>query len=427
MEICIIAPLKSSDPTYSVAGVIRSQVALLAAHRHKITVIVNEDFSGPGLPGSILQKILPSVTLTDYKSKLNLSKAHEDFANEIAVILSSRVAQYDIIITHDLIFTGWNLPYALALMAVAAENNNEDLRWFHWVHSYPFSVKDWWDMNHYTGKHTVVYPNKVALTQVAQAFNVPSVKYVPHVVDPRIINRFIDQTKDIVDIIPALMTADIVQVYPASTDRFESKGIRELTNLFGLLKKAGHSVCLVIPNQFSGRRNNRLIDPVYYYENVARRCGLEPYVDYIFTSELFGGKYKDGLPQRVLFELMTLSNLFVIPSKSESFGLGLLEAVTSGTVVCVANEHLSLPIHQHTTFDFKGPSDTDLFIDLNSMSKLVDWISNEMITNMVVQIKTKVRQQFNPSAVYNNYYRKLFKSSRKKEVTPRFYDVGEEL
>ncbi len=91
MEICIIAPLKSSDPTYSIAGVIKSQAALLSNHRHKVSVIVNEDFSGPGIPGATLLKILPSSDLIDYKSKLNISKAHEDLADEIAVILSSRI------------------------------------------------------------------------------------------------------------------------------------------------------------------------------------------------------------------------------------------------------------------------------------------------------------------------------------------------
>lgn len=423
MEICIIAPLKSSDPTYSIAGVIKSQAALLAAHRHKVTVIVNEDFSGPGIPGASLLKILPSSNLIDYRSKLNLTKEHEDFADEVAVLLSSRVNQYDAIFTHDLIFTGWNLPYALAIMSVSAENSDPDLRWFHWVHSFPFSVKDWWDIKHYSGNHTVIYPTKALLKQVGAAFNTTNIKCIPHVIDPRVINRFIDQTKDIVDLVPSLLSSDIVQIYPAATDRFESKGIRELTNLFGLLKKAGHSVCLMISNQFSGRRENRLIDPVYYYENVARRCGLEPYVDYIFTSELFGGRYKEGIPQRVLFELMTLSNLFVIPSKSESFGLGLLEAITSGTVVCVANEHLNLPIRQYTSFDFKGPGDTDLFVDLQKMTELVDWISNEMETNQVVKAKTLIRQQFNPAAVYSNYYKKLLRSTKKKDPRPRCYDV----
>lgn len=425
MEICIIAPLKSSDATYSVAGVIKSQVALLATHRHKVTVIVNEDFSGPGMPGAILQKLLPSTDLIDYKSKLNLSDEHENFANEVAVILSSRLPQYDVVITHDIIFTGWNLPYALAVMAVAAENENEDLRWFHWVHSFPFTPRDWWDINHYTGNHTVIYPNKEALKQIGEVFNTSKVKCIPHVVDPRVINRFIDQTRDIIELIPAILSADIVQVYPAATDRFESKGIRELTNLFGLLKKRGHSVCLIIPNQFSGRRDNRLVDPVLYYENVARRCGLDPYVDYIFTSELLSGRYKEGLPQRVLFELMTLANLFVIPSKSESFGLGLLEAITSGTVVCVSNNHLNLPIQPHTSFDFKGPTDTDLFVDIDKMAELADWISNEITNNTVVRTKTFIRQQFNPTAVYNDYYKSLLRVPRRKEVRPRCYDVGE--
>lgn len=424
MEICIIAPLKSSDPTYSVAGVIRTQAAILAAHRHKVTIIVNEDYSGPGIQGASLQKILPSAELVDYRSKLNISAAHEELANDIAVLLSSRVSQFDVVFTHDLIFTGWYLPYALAIMSVSAENEDTNLKWFHWVHSFPFSTKDWWDLNYYAGDHTIVYPNPVSLDCISDIFNTTKVISIPHALDPRAIHRFTDPAKDIVELVPSLLTADIVQIYPAATDRFESKGIRELTNLFGLLKKSGRSVCLVIANQFSGRREARLVDPVYYYENVARRCGLEPYVDYIFTSELFSGKYVDGVPQRVLFELMALANLFVIPSKSESFGLGLLEAVMAGTVVCVANEHLNLPIKQYTSFDFKSPSSPDQFINIRSMSELVDWIINEMDNNQVVKAKTLVRQQFNPISIYNNYYKPLLASIPRSTIAiPRCYDI----
>lgn len=423
MEICIIAPLKSADATYSVAGVIRAQAAVLAAHRHKVTIMVNEDFTGPGIQGASLLKILPSTDLIDYRSKLNISQAHEEFATEVAVILSSRIYQYDMIITHDLIFTGWNLPYALAIMSASAENDETTPRWYHWIHSFPYVIKDWWDMNYYEGSHTVVYPNSISLKYISDVFNTSDILSIPHIVDPRIINRFSDQAKDIVDLVPSLLTADVVQIYPAATDRFESKGIRELTNLFSLIKRSGRSVCLVIANQFSGRRESRLVDPVHYYENVARRCGLEPYVDYVFTSELFSGKYVEGLPQKILFELMTLSNLFVIPSKSESFGLGLLEAITSGTVVCVANEHLNLPIHQYTSFDFKAPNETDQFIDIKKLSELVDWIINEMEINQVIKAKTLARQQFNPISIYQQYYKPIISSLPKREKHPRCYDV----
>ena len=42
----------------------------------------------------------------------------------------------------------------------------------------------------------------------------------------------------------------------------------------------------------------------------------------LFSSDI---GYPDGFPRESVFELFTLSNLFVCPSYSESFGLTVLE------------------------------------------------------------------------------------------------------
>ena len=411
MDIAIICPLSNVDATYSLTTVIRTQHAVLTRHGHKVTIIVNEDFqnrANSGIPTSHFLRILPVTTQVDYRSKLNISEEHEQFAAKVAQILAPRLPQFGVIFTHDLILTGHFLPFALAIMSISADN--EALTWYHWIHSAPITRRDWFDLRHYSGSHIVVYPTSLGIPLVKEAFNTENVICVPHIVDYRSVHRFSEPAREIVDLIPALQTADVVQIYPAATDRFESKGIRELTNLFGLLKRSGRSVCLVIANQFAGRRDARLVDPVYYYEKVARRCGLVPYTDYIFTSELYNGKYKEGLPQKILLELMTLANLFVIPSKSESFGLGLLEALVAGGAICVANEHLNLPIKQHTSFDFKTFNSEVHAIDINDLTKLTDWIIEELESNQVVKTKTLIRQQFNPVTVYNQYYKSILQS-----------------
>ena len=427
MEVCIICPLSNSNPNYSIAGVIRNQVKMLSKHGHRVTIIVNSDFDGVGFPSGTLLKILPTTTLVDYTTKLAISKEHEEFATEVATILSPRLINYDVIFTHDLIFTGWYLPFALGLMSIADEN--PELPFFHWIHSDPTiqPLKDWWDARHYSGNYNLVYPTAKPIKDIERIFNTTRVIHIPHIINLSHLYRFSDQSKDIIKLLPALYTSDAIQIYPASTDRLEAKGARELINLFGLLKRSGRSVCLVIANQFSQRVGGRMVDPILYYEKVARRCGLEPYEDFIFTSELFNGKYAEGLPQRVLFELMTLSNLCVLPSKSESFGLGLLEALAVGSCVCVANEHLNLPIKQYTSFDFKAFNETDQFVDLSSLSTLVDWIIEQLDSNSVVRAKTKIRQDFNPTAIYNDYYKPLFSSIPAAGYTPtlpkRYLDI----
>lgn len=407
MNIAIMCPLKSASSTYSVAGVIKQQAAVLSAHGHKVTVVVDVGYEGVGIPGASLLKILPSTTLTDYTTKLSVSEEHERYATEVAMLLSPKLIQFDAVFTHDIILTGWYLPYALSVMVLAEEN--PDLPFFHWIHSDPTiqPTRDWWDVRHYNNNHTIVYPTAKPIKDIERVFNTNKVICIPHVVNLKHLYRFSEQAKDIVNLLPSLLTADVVQISAMATDRLSSKGAKELINLFGLLKRSGRSVCLVIANQFSRRREGQMVDPILYYEKVARRCGLEPYEDFIFTSELFNGKYADGLPQRTLFELMTLSNLCVLPSKSESFGLSLLESLSVGGCICVANEHLSLPIKQYTSFDFKAFNETDQFVDLSSLSALVDWIIEQLESNTVVKARTLIRQQFSPNTIYDTYYKPM--------------------
>lgn len=63
------------------------------------------------------------------------------------------------------------------------------------------------------------------------------------------------------------------------------------------------------------------------------KFGLEK-EDLIFTSDL---GYEQGFPRRGVFELFGLSNLFICPSYSESFGLTVLEAASRGNFL-VLNE-----------------------------------------------------------------------------------------
>lgn len=77
-------------------------------------------------------------------------------------------------------------------------------------------------------------------------------------------------------------------------------------------------------------------DPVRYRRVIratGQVCGLED-GDMIFTSEL---GYPNGFPRVGVLELFTLSNLFICPSYSESFGLTVLEAASRGNFL-VLNE-----------------------------------------------------------------------------------------
>ena len=78
------------------------------------------------------------------------------------------------------------------------------------------------------------------------------------------------------------------------------------------------------------------IDSKVYKEIIkaeGRKFGLSDY-DILFTSDT-GFKY--GFPRQSVLELFTLSNLYICPSFSESFGLTVLEAGSRGNYI-VLNE-----------------------------------------------------------------------------------------
>src|SRR5690606_29880278 len=67
---------------------------------------------------------------------------------------------------------------------------------------------------------------------------------------------------------------------------------------------------------------------------VGEKFGLEK-DDIFFTSDI--ERYKYGFPRKGVLDLFSLSNLFICPSFSESFGLTVLEAASRGNFL-VLNE-----------------------------------------------------------------------------------------
>ena len=75
--------------------------------------------------------------------------------------------------------------------------------------------------------------------------------------------------------------------------------------------------------------------------------------------------------------------------------------------MCVANEHLDLPIRHYTGFDFKAVNSLEQFIDVKELAALAEWIIKELDANTSIKTRTLIRQKFNPSFIYNNYYKHI--------------------
>jgi len=272
--------------------------------------------------------------------------------NETAVLLEKELADFDFAFTHDFIFTGWFMPYGLACQKASPKLPN--LRWLHWIHSVPTAGSDWWNIREYGKHHKIIYPNKTDAIRAAEMYRgtLEDVRVIHHIKDLRTWFDFKQETQDFITDFPAVMQADVVQIYPASTDRLTSKRVHEVMLIFKEIKAKGFSICLVIANQWATGRQRK--EDVNRYRQIASRNGLKVDEEVIFTSE-WRPEYATGLPKEIVRELFLCSNLFIFPTREESFGLVAPEAALSG-VLMVLNKSLQMQFevngYQGLYFDF---------------------------------------------------------------------------
>ena len=417
-KVAILTNFMEFNPGYSLTGIVQDQCKMLQSHGHKVSLFVNEQFNKPEetnqfcldlsreLPPIRLRANIPFAHLIDYDSYHNLSDDHIKIIQKTVGILVEELKDVPIVFTHDFIFTGWFLPYGLA--CIEASKHLPNTRFFHWIHSIPSLNRDWWNINAWgKNNHQLIFPNKTDSVRVAEQYRTlpGKVSCIPHIKDLRTWYDFDQDSLDFVDEYPAVMYADMVQVYPASTDRLLTKRISELIQIFSGFKKIGLTTCLVIANQWAtGRQRKQDLDP-YYKE--AKNAGLVEGKEFIFTSE-WKTKFQNGLPKNVLRNLMECANIFIFPTREESFGLAGVEAGLCGQLV-IANNSLLMMKEVHGCwprgFEF-GSFHNHLNVnDKNAYCHQISILVNAcLMSNHALKHKIFCRQRYNWDSLYNNYY-----------------------
>jgi len=407
-KVAILTTFQEFIPGYSLTGIVADQVKMLARYNHEPHLFVNENYTDhkyPSPEGAIIHKKMPFAHLKDYRSAQNITPDHQQVIEKTVEVLSEELKDINVIFTHDFIFTGWNLPYGIALKEIGRRLPNT--RWLHWIHSVPSVRSDWWEIKTWGKMHKIVYPNETERTRVAEQYQGwdDDVRTIPHFKDPRTWFDFCEDTNKFIDEYPNVMQADIVQILPASVDRLVAKRVKEVSYIFGHLKNdLSNSVCLVVANQWATTRQHK--ENIEKYKAEGEKVGLTLGVDYIFTSD-FGKEYEVGISKRMIRELFLLSNLFIFPTREESFGLVVPEAALSGCFM-VLNKSLQMQVEvsgnkakyfdfgsHHMNFEVPGPN---YWLDLAKI------IFGRMNQNEALKTKTFCRQTYNMDNLYKKYY-----------------------
>lgn len=419
LKIAILTNFQDFNEGYSLSGIVLDQCIMLKKYGHDVHLYVSTVFNETNLPEFIkknvtLHKKIKNSTLVDYRKMGDISVAHKQLINDVTGVLVNELKDVDVVYSHDFVFTGWNLPYAMALMQVTKALTQ--IRFLSWIHSIPSAMSDWWKVRLYGRNHKLVYPNNTDRLRVAEQFRgaVADVRVIPHIKDLRTWFEFDSKTCELIDKYPKIMNADIVQIYPASVDRLESKRVREVILIFSQLKKRGRSVCLVIANQWAtGTQEKQNIE---HYKKIASRNGLVTEttmnrnakdIEVIFTSD-FKPEYEIGISKRMIRELFQCSNLFIFPTREESFGLVVPEAAHSG-VFMLLNKSLDMLIEvsglTSLYCDF-GSFHREFKIDNenNYLGSIAQIIIGRIHENEALKLKTFARQKYNMDYLYNIYY-----------------------
>lgn len=407
MKIAILTNMMDFNPGYSLTGIVYDQTIMLHRYGHDVHLFTNVQFNPSGLDFShvTVHNKIPFAHLKDYNTKNDLTGEHDETVQETTKMLVNELADFDIVFTHDFIFVGWFLPYGLACILAAKQLR---CKWMHWIHSVPSVMRDWWNIKEWGEGHKLVFPNRTDQIRVAEQYRgeVSDVRVIPHIKDLRTWADFGEESKRLIDMMPAVMSSHIMQVLPAGSDRLSAKGVEQVISIFGHIKKFGFKVCLLIANQWAtGRQRKECIEP---YETLAKNMGLEPGVDFAFTSDLHKD-WANGLNKRMLRELFMCSNLFVFPTREESFGLVVPEASLTSGCLMVLNKSLEQQVEisgfNSLYFDFGSYTRNHVIKDYDRYFRdVAAIILGRMKQNESVQTKTWFKNSNNYDFLYEKYY-----------------------
>lgn len=424
MKVAILTMFNGLSHTYSLVNVVAEHLKMLLDAGIETKVLVSQDCPDSDRKGIFADERLEWIKITNRLGDRQIhwndysqpdGKLHDTFFDEADVIAQdfiTHLADVDVCMMHDILYQGWHLVHNVAIRK--AQEKLPNVKFIAVTHSapvnrppkliYPFSCR-------YTSmpNTTYVYPTQSGIPALAKQYGVPEgrCRVIYNSLD--LISMMSDDVK-VIQKEADLLSPDILIVYPG---RFTTgKKFEKVAALAGAIRKKTELAVKVIFCDFPCMD----IEPAKY-KNAVRKIGCffgldNP--DMVFTSDI---GYPNGFPRSAIFELFTLSNLFICPSYSESFGLTVLEAASRGNFLVLnemvpALEEIGKKLKAYFMrwdarnfgFDTKEtyrPSE-QFYLEEHALM-----IVDRMRDNPVLLAKTMARQKFSPQWVWYNQLQPL--------------------
>lgn len=412
--------------SYSPIIVVSEQVKMCLRNGYNPILIVSDSWSPPddSIFVDVETRYLAQVA---YQDPPVINDMFNEDVDLLYVQLADIIPDGAVVITHDLIFLPDYVKHNIAARRLADERPG--IRWIHWVHSATGPNTLIQEREMYGEKykelllskfpHSIIaYPNANDIPRVARnfAYEEYEVVEVPHSTDPTegmhpAVQRLYDDKN--------LGDAEVLMIYPIRFDR--GKNPQMNVRLIAALNDIDIKAHLVFCNfQSTGGDKVVLMNEC---RDLAEQLGVGDRITFI--SE-FDDAFQLEVPHDIVLDLFTLSNIFCLPSRSETYSLITQEAMLKGNL-CILNH--DFPAFRqiygdkalYRQFDggeiafdgFDGKTNTE-HSDIQEYFKqriaipIKGWLEHEK----VLKGKTWVRTKRNPDYVFRTYIEPLIQMAK---------------
>lgn len=425
-QVFILTNFSSYLRSFSPIIVVKEQLKMLTRAGYSPVLIVSDGWEPP--EDSIYAKT-ETIKLSPVAYQ-DPPVVNEMFKEDVELIfnqLDEAIPDGSVVLTHDLIFLPDYTKHHLASRKLAEKK--QGIRWVHWVHSAtgPNTLIKEREMygDEYkkllTSKFPnsiIAYPNAQDIPRVARNFGYEEFEVfeIPHSTDPveglhPIVQRLYDQKN--------LGEVEVLMVYPIRFDRGKSPDMN--VRIIAALNEIGVSAHLIFCD-FQSTGGDKVV-----YKDECKKLAEELGVgDRITFLSEFDDACTLEVDHKIILDLFTLSNVFSLPSRSETYSLIAQEAMLKGNL-CILNHDFPAfrqiygkkAIYRQFSgaeiaFDgFDGKIDTNHSkIDAYFRDRIAIPIKGWLQNDKVLSAKTWVRTKRNPDYIFREFIEPLIMTGK---------------
>lgn len=370
-RVAILTHFPKSDPAFSLNHVVQDQIAMLVDHGYRPRVLVTESRNWKEKPDNYA---LAGVELVELPRTRGLEP---DAMKDVPVVyeaLNDALKDIDVVLAHDIIYLPSTRVINAAAFQVARENPS--VKWLHWVHSAArvaamFAMKEletgiehqicsWPNAN-------VVCFNHMAMERLADHFGCAEsdVRVVPHPFDACRFFGLSDLASDIYKSLE-LHQADFICTLPVRLDH--GKQVEWVIRIMSRIKAAGDSIRLIVMDFHS--QDETRSDYRSELKSIASMWNVDE-DELVFLSE-YSKSSRRHSPRSLVRELLTLSSVFIFPSRSETYSLAVQEAAITGNLLVLNEDFPPMrELYGENALYFKFSADMDRTTGMDGVTQSV--------------------------------------------------------